>query len=104
MSINGKFYFRPKQGEFLYTEYKPSMKKDCGIVGVVRISDKEFVENAMVLLFTLDDEYNSPKFVAQTRTDRDGHFFFGGLSEENLYMTKVFKEESSTRYLEINWE
>ncbi len=101
MSLYGKFYFRPKDGEVLYTELMPVVKNESAIVGVVKMSETELVSDATVVLFSLENANSSPKFISQTKTDKDGHFCFGELSGEVLYQIKVFKEGSLSRYLEI---
>ncbi|MGE4353602.1 MAG: hypothetical protein AB7D36_05920 [Oscillospiraceae bacterium] len=100
MSIYGRFYFRPSKGEQIHTEIRPAPDGFSAILGAVRGLDGEPVENAITLLFRVPEK-GEPEFIAQFATDEEGHFFFGPLPGEELYLVKVFKSTLNMRELEI---
>ena len=100
MSIYGRFYFRPAPGEQIHTEICPAPDGFSAILGAVRECDGEPVENAMTLLFRVA-KTGDPELIAQFATDEEGHFFFGPLPGDELYLVKVFKSALNVRELEI---
>lgn len=100
MSMYGRFYFRPTQGEQIHTQLSPAREKGGTIIGVVKSHDGKPMENALTLLFRVP-EGGDIELLAQFATDEEGQFFFGPLPGDELYLIKVFKSELQVRELEI---
>ncbi|HBR07555.1 MAG TPA: hypothetical protein DD735_01525 [Clostridiales bacterium] len=100
MSTYGKFYFRPMPGEQISTELTLYEDSHAAICGRVLDRREEPVSGAVVLLF-LPGPDDSLSLVSRFVTDEDGHFIFGPLDGNTLYLIKVFKDEIKLRELEI---
>ena len=100
MSTYSKFYFRPARGEQIETTITPLPDEKSAICGRVTDSRGMPVPDALVLLFRTD-EGALPELVSRFCTDEDGHFFFGPIEGERLYMIKLFKNSIKLRELEI---
>ena len=100
MSIYPKFYFRPSRGEQITTVIRPAEDSAASICGVVADAKQKPVDGALVLLFRTSDG-GAPDLLARCVTDDDGHFLFGPLEPEALYLIKVFKNGAKLRQLEV---
>lgn len=100
MSTYPKFYFRPARGEQINTVIGPNDDSAAAICGRVIDGRGRPVEGALVLLF-LTTENEAPELISRFTTDDDGHFLFGPLPPEQLYLIKVFKSDNKLRQLEI---
>lgn len=100
MSTYPKFYFRPSRGEQINTVISPAEDAASSICGRVVDARGKAVDRALVLLFRAD-EGDAPEMLARSVTDEDGHFLFGPLEPEELYLVKVFKNDAKLRQLEI---
>jgi hypothetical protein len=98
--MNSKFYFRPAKGEQISTVITPENDDKSAICGRVVDAKGRPVENALVLLF-LANEASEPNFMSRFCTDDDGHFIFGPLECDTLYLIKVYKNNIKLRELEI---
>jgi hypothetical protein len=103
MSTYSKFYFRPGRGEQVNTEIMPEQDRCSAICGRVVDGKSRAVENALVLLFRTGEE-REPSLLSRFCTDEDGHFMFGPLESDALYLIKVFKNDVKIRELEIRAE
>lgn len=103
MSTYSKFYFRPGKGEQVNTVITPEADERSAIYGKVADAKGRPVADAMVLLFSTGGE-QEPSLLARFCTDGDGHFLFGPLESEKLYLIKVFKNDVKIRELEIRAE
>ena len=100
LSTYGKFYFRPMPGEQVSTELTPLEEDHAAICGRVLDRGGGPVPGAVVLLF-LPGPDDSMSLVSRFITDEDGHFVFGPLCGNTLYLIKVFKDEIKLRELEV---
>lgn len=100
MSTYGKFYFRPMPGEQVSAELTPSEETCAAICGRVLNLRGGPVSGAVVLLF-LPGPDDAMTLVSRFVTDEDGHFIFGPLNGNTLYLIKVFKDEVKLRELEV---
>ncbi len=100
LSAYAKFYFRPGRGEQTETTVTPVPDEKSAICGRVTDSRGAPVPDALVLLFDAA-ESAAPTLLARFCTDEDGHFFFGPLESERLYMINLFKNTVKMRELEI---
>ena len=100
MSTYSKFYFRPGKGEQINTVITPLPEESSAVCGRVVDSRGAPVTGALVLLFKSLDP-SSPELIARFCTDEDGHFFFGPIEGEVLYIIKVFKNNIKLRELEV---
>ena len=100
MSIYGRFYFRPGEGEAVTTRLCCASRQGSSIMGAVRTEEGECVSGAMALLFRVPRS-GEPELLAEFVTDEEGHFFFGPLESGELYLVKVFKSALEKRELEI---
>ncbi|MGI6029025.1 MAG: hypothetical protein ACOX81_06415 [Candidatus Heteroscillospira sp.] len=100
MSLYGRFYFRPGEGETLTTRLCCSGNPHGAVLGAVCTSSGEAVPGALALLFRVPDE-GEIELIDQFSTDEEGHFFFGPLESGALYLIKVFKSSLELRELEI---
>lgn len=100
MSTYSKFYFRPAKGEQISTTLTPEPDESSAICGRVTDGRGRPVEGALVLLFRSEEEH-APALLARFCTDDDGHFLFGPLESETLYLIKVFKNNVKLRELEV---
>ena len=99
MSIYGRFYFRPGEGESVNTRLCCTPGRGSSIMGLVETGDGVPVQGALALLFIVPDA-GAPELMAEFLTDEEGHFFFGPLESGRLYLVKVFKSELERRQLE----
>lgn len=100
MSTYSKFYFHPAKGEQINTVIRPESDVNAAIFGkIIDASDKP-VSGAMVLLFRTFEEAE-PELKARFCTDEDGHFMFGPLEADVLYLIKVFRNNIKIRELEV---
>lgn len=99
MSIYPKFYFRPSRGEQITTVIRPAEDPAASICGVITDSREKAVDGALVLLFRTGE--GGPELLARCVSDDDGHFMFGPLEPESLYLIKVFKNSTKLRQLEV---
>ena len=103
MSTYSKFYFHPGKGEQVNTSITPEPDERSAICGKVLDGKGRPVENALVLLFRAGEDRVSD-LISRFCTDEDGHFIFGPLESEILYLIKVFKNDVKLRELEIRAE
>ena len=99
MSIYPKFYFRPARGEQVTTVIRPEEEASASICGVITDSREKAVDGALVLLFRSGE--GAPELLARCVSDDDGHFMFGPLEPESLYLIKVFKNSTKLRQIEV---
>ena len=99
MSIYGRFYFRPGEGETVNTRLCCPPSRGSSIMGLVEMGDGLPVQGALALLFLVPDN-SAPELLAEFVTDEEGHFFFGPLESGRLYLVKVYKGELDMRLLE----
>jgi len=99
MSIYSKFYFRPAKGEQMSTVIAPENDESACICGRVVDGKQHPVSDALVLLFSTDED--TPRLLGSFCTDSDGHFLFGPLAGERLYLIKVYKNSLKLRELEV---
>lgn len=100
MSTYPKFYFRPSRGEQINTTISPGEDPYASICGRVADGHGKPVDKALVMLFRAGDD-GEPELLGRSTTDEDGHFLFGPLEPEQLYLVKVFKNDAKLRQLEI---
>ena len=100
MSMYGRFYFRPGEGEMLTTRLCCAEKQGGAVVGQVCAAGGEPVPGALVLLFRVPEK-GEIQLMARFITDEEGQFFFGPLESGELYLVKVFKGTPDLRELEI---
>ena len=100
MSIYGRFYFRPGEGESVNTRLCCTPGRGSSIMGLVETGEGAPVQGALALLFIVPD-HSAPELMAEFLTDEEGHFFFGPLESGKLYLVKVFKSQLERRQLEI---
>ena len=103
MSTYSKFYFNPRKGEQVNTSITPEPDERSAICGKVLDARGKPVENALVLLFRAGEDSESD-LISRFCTDEDGHFIFGPLESDILYLIKVFKNDVKLRELEIRAE
>ncbi len=103
MYTYSKFYFRPAKGEQVNAVIAPEAEARAAICGRVVDSRGRPVEDALVLLFR-PQEGEAPVLLARSATDDDGHFLFGPLEGDTLYLIKVFKNNLKLRELEVRAE
>jgi len=99
MSIYGRFYFRPGEGEQINTRLCCVGNQGSTVMGEVINESGSAVSGALALLFRVP-ERGRTELLAEFVTDEEGHFFFGPLESGQLYLVKVFKSELDIRYLE----
>lgn len=100
MSTYKKFYFRTAGGEQINTTLAPLPDDRGAICGKVIDERSRPVEEALVLLLLSPPE-GEPELMSRAYTDDDGHFLFGPLESDKLYLIKVFKNDVKLRELEI---
>ena len=100
MSTYTRFFFRPSSGEQVSTAISLGAQEHSAVCGRVTGAESEPVEDALVLLFRVAED-GAPELLSQFCTDSDGHFIFGPLEGEVLYLIKVFKNNLKLRELEI---
>jgi len=98
--LESTFYCKPAKGERIETRLQITPDLSAAIHGVVLDPEGGPVAAAFVLLFRVEEEA-TPLLLAQSATDRDGHFVFGGLEGDTLYRIKVFQQNWSVRTLEL---
>jgi len=103
MGIYSRFYFRPARGEQVNTSLSPETDRTASLCGRVTDGRGGAVEGAVALLF-LPSENGPPTLLDRTVTDADGHFIFGPLEGETLYLVKLYKGGLRLRTLEIETE
>ena len=101
MSANGKFYFKPAKGEYIETSVFLEEDDRSAIYGTVWESKSKPMEDALVCLFKAKEE-GSHRPVSCQFTDCEGHFFFGPLESDILYVIKIYKDNVKFRELEIS--
>jgi len=101
MSTYSRFYFRPARGEQTEVTLSPAADERAAILGRVIDAKGAAVDGALVLLFSTGED-EPPALIARSCTDEDGHFIFGPIEPERLYLIKVFKNEVKLRELEIS--
>lgn len=94
-----KFYFRPAKGEQISTVIAPDNDESACICGRVIDSKKRPVPDALVLLFSTAGDV--PSLLSSFCTDSDGHFIFGPLTGDELYLIKIYKNSLKLRELEV---
>ena len=99
MSIYGRFYFRPGEGEQINTRLCCARSQGSAVMGEVINEEGLAVSGALALLFRVP-ERGRTEFLAEFITDEEGHFFFGPLESGQLYLVKVYKGEQDIRFLE----
>ena len=100
MSTYSKFYFRPAKGEHIYTVVEPQQDDSATICGRVIDGKGRPRTGALVLLFR-PAEGEAPALLGRFITDEDGHFIFGPLPGDTLYLIKIFQEAVKIRELEV---
>ena len=100
MSIYGRFYFRPGEGELLTTQLSCTQKPGGAVLGQVRTREGAPTPGALVLLFRVPEQ-GEIRLLERFVTDEEGQFFFGPLESGELYLVKVFKSGLELRELEI---
>lgn len=99
--MNDKFYFKPARGEQIETTIHMDGEAKSCIHGVVLDQSEKALQGALVLLFRAGETVRDARPIAQSRTDEDGHFVFGDLDGEVLYLIKIFQNNTRIRILEI---
>ena len=94
------FFCKPTKGERVETQLQLSPSHTAAIYGVVTAPDGSPVTAALVLLFRVEEDPPGLIPQAQSTTDTDGHFAFGGLEGDVLYRVKVFPQGGRVRVLE----
>ncbi|MDR3209256.1 MAG: hypothetical protein LBT36_01320 [Oscillospiraceae bacterium] len=92
---DAKFYFKPGEGAHIETTVTLRPETPAAICGVVTDGERP-AKDALVLLFRADDL----RFLDRGFTDEDGHFFFGPLESDELYLVKIHKAGTETRRVE----
>lgn len=100
MAAYAKFYFRPGKGEQISTTVTPQADGSSAICGKVLDQKGQPVQDALALLFR-SAEGSPPVLESRFCTDEDGHFLFGPLQSEELYIIKIFKNDVKLRELEV---
>jgi len=100
MSTYFKFYFCPSKGEQIETEIMLAQDERSAIYGRVIDETGRPVADALMLLFKVYDG-DRLQLISMFCTDEDGHFIFGPLESETLYLVKVYKDSIKLRELEI---
>ena len=103
MSTYSKFYFRPAKGEQITTTITPEGDVYSAIFGRVIDAKQRPIEDALVLLFRVNDG-QGPDLVSRFRSDGDGDFMFGPLESGALYLIKVYKDRLNVRELEVQMD
>jgi hypothetical protein len=96
MGAVSAFFLKPGAGEQLETLVELAPQLSAAVCGTVRQSG-ENVNQALVLLFSADDR----RLLDRQFTDEDGHFFFGPLEGDRLYLVKIYKNNIKIREVEI---
>lgn len=99
MGTYSKFYFRPAKGEQINTVISPENDDSACICGRVTDSRALPVQDALVLLFSTEGD--APRLLGSFCTDSDGHFIFGPLRGDTLYLVKIYKNSMKLRELEV---
>ncbi|MCL2343303.1 MAG: hypothetical protein FWC62_05340 [Firmicutes bacterium] len=100
MATYTKFYFRPGKGEQINATVTPEADGRSAICGKVLDPKGRPVPDALALLFRAP-EGEAPVPEGRCCTDEDGHFLFGPLQSEALYIIKVYKNDTKIRELEV---
>lgn len=100
MGTYTKLYFRPDKGEQIITTITPGTIDHSAICGRVIDSKGVPIKDALVLLFRVQEE-DAAELISQCCTDEEGHFIFGPLEGEWLYLVKVTKNSMRLRELEV---
>ena len=103
MATYAKFYFRPGKGEQISAAVTPEPDGRSAIWGKVLDQKGRPVQDALTLLFRAA-EGEDPALEGRFCTDEDGHFMFGPLQSEVLYIIKVYKDDGKIRELEVRAE
>jgi hypothetical protein len=103
LSTYSKFYFRPGKGEQIETVIKLAQDERSAIYGRVLDEKGRPVSDALILLFSVHDD-DQLQLISRFCTDEDGHFIFGPLESEILYLIKIFMGSIKLRELEIKTE
>ena len=108
MATYAKFYFRPGKGEQVNTTVTPEADGRSAICGKVLDQKGRPVPDALALLFRAPEGHDSqgetPVPEGRCCTDEDGHFLFGPLQSEALYIIKIYKDDGKIRELEVRAE
>ncbi len=96
--MQGRFYFRPGEGERIETGLPPEADPPP-LPGPVLPGSGEAVSGAAAILFRAGG--GPPQPVSCAVTDEDGQLFFGPLKAGELYLVKLFKAGGAVRQLEI---
>lgn len=96
--MQGRFYFRPGEGERIETELRPEGEPPS-LLATVLSESGEPVSGAAAILFRAGG--GPPQPVSCAVTDEDGQLFFGPLKAGELYLVKLFKAGGAVRQLEI---
>ena len=103
MNTYSKFYFRPGRGEQVQTTIRPEPTGAAAICGRVLGGGGRPLPGAMALLQRPREE-GVPETVASCVTADDGQFLFGPLEPEQLYLVKIFHNNTKLRELEVSTE
>lgn len=98
------FYFKAGEGEQISTAVRSGTDSRSAIVGRVLDGADRPVPDALVLLFETSEATEELLLVAHTFTDDAGHFAFGPLSANLLYLIKIYKDSLKLRELELTPE
>ena len=96
--MQGRFYFRPGEGERIETELRPEAAP-AFLHGSVLAEPGNPASGGPAILFRAGG--GPPQPVSCAVTDEDGQLFFGPLKAGELYLVKLFKAGGAVRQLEI---
>ena len=100
MSTHFHFYCKPKKDQRIETRLQVEREQSALIHGVVKDPAGSPIAGALLLLFSADEDRETP--LAQARTDSEGHFAFWDLRGDVLYLIKLFQENTEIRELSLN--
>jgi len=95
------FYCKPTPGERIVTTLRITPDRSAAIHGVVSDPEDAPIPAALALLFQAEEATGKEVLIAQSTTDAEGHFAFGGLEGDVLYRVKVFQQGTKVRELEL---
>jgi len=91
------FYFRPAEGEQVFSVLRPEAEKHAAVLGRVVDTSGRGVTEAQVLLFRAEEKEYIP--LCCGCTDSAGYFAFGPLEPGKLYYIRLCSGELHLREL-----